>query len=130
MKLSDNFRQFEVLPDVPPVVLFDFCLGVHLEVLTSWDSTWHTDIWHTSREFDVSLLLYKSSLMIISVKVSELIYMIATKKSSKFDPFSTFVLQLGLPLHQLLFCCHLWTVIKTFDFFLVTYILYRFNSNM
>ena len=35
MKLSDNFRLIKVLPDVPPVVPLDLCLGVHLEVLTS-----------------------------------------------------------------------------------------------
>ena len=39
MKLSDNFRLIEVLPDVPPVVPLDLCHGVHLEVLTSSDST-------------------------------------------------------------------------------------------
>ena len=40
MKLSDNFRLIEVLPDVPPVVPLDLCLGVQLEVLTSSDPTW------------------------------------------------------------------------------------------
>ena len=39
LKLSDNFRLIEVLPDVPPVVQLDLCLGVHLEVLTSSDPT-------------------------------------------------------------------------------------------
>ena len=43
MNLSDNFRLIEVLievvPDVPPVVPFDLCLGIHLEVLTSSDPT-------------------------------------------------------------------------------------------
>ena len=29
MKLSHNFRLIEVLPDVPPVVPLDLCLGVH-----------------------------------------------------------------------------------------------------
>ena len=39
MKLLDNFRLIEVLPDVPPVVPLDLCLGAHLEVLTSSDPT-------------------------------------------------------------------------------------------
>ena len=39
LKVSDNFRLIEVLPDVPTVVPLDLCLGVHLEVLTSSDST-------------------------------------------------------------------------------------------
>ena len=39
IELSDNFRLIEVLPDVPPVVPLDLCLGVHLEVLTSSDPT-------------------------------------------------------------------------------------------
>ena len=36
MKLSRNFRLIEVLPVVP----LDLCLGVHLEVLTSWAQGW------------------------------------------------------------------------------------------
>ena len=51
MKLSDNFRLIEVLPDVPSVVPLDLCLDVHLEVLTSSDPTWvipthPRSIWH------------------------------------------------------------------------------------
>ena len=33
------YIRIEVLPDVPPVVPLDLCLGVHLEVLTSSDPT-------------------------------------------------------------------------------------------
>ena len=36
---SENFQLHEVLPEVPPVVLLDINLGVHLEVLTSSDYT-------------------------------------------------------------------------------------------
>ena len=39
LQLSDNFRLIEVLPDVPPVVPLNLCLGVHLDVLTSSDPT-------------------------------------------------------------------------------------------
>ena len=35
MKLSHNFGLIKVIPDVPPVVPLDICLGVQLEVLTS-----------------------------------------------------------------------------------------------
>ena len=39
MKISNNFGLIEVLPDVPPVVPLDLCLGVQLDVLTSSDPT-------------------------------------------------------------------------------------------
>ena len=35
----NGLRLIEVIPDVPPVVPLDLCLGVHLEVLTSSDLT-------------------------------------------------------------------------------------------
>ena len=35
LRLSDNFRLLEVLPDVPPVVPLNVCLDIRLEALTS-----------------------------------------------------------------------------------------------